>query len=243
MGSPKAWPAARSRRAAGIRWGRCCYRLIYTMSLVAAVYAVTAHFRAIPLHRSGGRLFHYCPSESSQGFQSRGVSFACCTWFLLPLHSVGWHFVWNFRIWCGAQSRRKLRKTSASNNIRTRMWFPSTLMWGVRSWCLFAELPNQVSSLQANLMQVNQTIPVPHLSRAEQEKLLWIEKPNSLCFGLGNITILTVAIDLPKVWNTFRNWKLKLYYCIEWGFWETAMLILSFLWLPCFTCVHKLTRN
>lgn len=85
------------------------------MSLVAAVYAVTAHFRAIPLHRSG-------------------------------------------------------------------------------------ELPNQVSSLQANPMQMNQTIPVAHLSRAEQEKLLWIEKPNSLCFGLGNITILSVAIDLPKAY-------------------------------------------
>ncbi len=64
---------------------------------------------------------------------------------------------------------------------------------------MFAELPNQVSSLQENLMQMNQTIPVAHLSRAEQEKLLWIEKPNSLCFGLGNITILSVAIDLPKV--------------------------------------------
>jgi hypothetical protein len=64
-----------------------------------------------------------------------------------------------------------------------------------------------------------------------------------LCFGLGNITILSVAIDLPKVWNTFHNRKLKLHYCTLWGFWETAMLILSFLWLPHFTCVHTLTRN
>jgi hypothetical protein len=37
------------------------------------------------------------------------------------------------------------------------------------------------------------------VSRAEQEQRRWIDKPNSLCFGLGNVTILTVAIDLPKV--------------------------------------------
>lgn len=37
------------------------------------------------------------------------------------------------------------------------------------------------------------------MSRAEQEQRRWIDKPNSLCFGLGNVTILTVAIDLPKV--------------------------------------------
>jgi len=37
------------------------------------------------------------------------------------------------------------------------------------------------------------------MSRAEQDRRRWIEKPNSLCFGLGNVTILTVVIDLPKV--------------------------------------------
>lgn len=38
------------------------------------------------------------------------------------------------------------------------------------------------------------------MSRAEQERRRWIEKPNSLCFGLGNVTILTVVIDLPKAY-------------------------------------------
>lgn len=37
------------------------------------------------------------------------------------------------------------------------------------------------------------------ISRAVQDQRRWIEKPNSLCFGLGNVTILTVAIELPKV--------------------------------------------
>lgn len=45
----------------------------------------------------------------------------------------------------------------------------------------------------------NASIVLSPISRAEQEQRRWIDKPNSLCFGLGNVTILTVAIDLPKV--------------------------------------------
>ena len=45
----------------------------------------------------------------------------------------------------------------------------------------------------------NVSVVTAPLSRAEQEQRRWIDKPNSLCFGLGNVTILTVAIDIPKV--------------------------------------------
>lgn len=50
----------------------------------------------------------------------------------------------------------------------------------------------------------NKAVPAVVLSRAEQEQVRWIDKPNSLCFGLGNVTILSVAIDLPKVHTSMR---------------------------------------
>ena len=60
MGSPKAWPVSgRGRRMVAMRWGQCCYKLLYTISFLAAVYAVLAHFRAAaPIHASGALLFH-----------------------------------------------------------------------------------------------------------------------------------------------------------------------------------------
>lgn len=114
MGSPKSWSASsRVRRTTAMRWARFCYKVLYAVSFLAAMYAVLAHFRSAP------------PISSSDSDE---------------------------------------------------------------------EAPPGLDSLVHNTT----TIVLSPITRAEQEQRRWIEKPNSLCFGLGNVTILTVTIDLPK---------------------------------------------
>ncbi|KAG0576748.1 hypothetical protein M758_5G121400 [Ceratodon purpureus] len=113
MSSPKLHPSSRTgwKQTAAMDWGRFCYRLLYAMSFLAAIYAVLAHFRSAP-------------------------------------------------------------PVSGSNIVE--------------------EAPPGLESLVNDVPVV-----LSPISRAEQDQRRWIEKPNSLCFGLGNVTILTVAIDLP----------------------------------------------
>lgn len=116
MGSPKSWSASsRVRRTTAMRWARFCYKVLYAVSFLAAMYAVLAHFRSAP------------PISSSDSDE---------------------------------------------------------------------EAPPGLDSLVHNTT----TIVLSPITRAEQEQRRWIEKPNSLCFGLGNVTILTVTIDLPKAY-------------------------------------------
>lgn len=80
-----------------------------------------------------------------------------------------------------------------------KVWFQGSLM----GLTLLAELDDEKPPGQEEPLQ-NKAIPAVVLSRAEQEQVRWIDKPNSLCFGLGNVTILSVAIDLPKVHTSSR---------------------------------------
>ena len=58
MGSPKLWTgASRGRRVIAMDWGRFCYRLLYAMSFLAAMYAVFAHFRSSSSVSSAGTVF------------------------------------------------------------------------------------------------------------------------------------------------------------------------------------------
>lgn len=42
-------------------------------------------------------------------------------------------------------------------------------------------------------------IPLPVVDNLSQPMRKWIQKPNSLCFGIGSITVLTVTPGLPQV--------------------------------------------
>jgi hypothetical protein len=55
MGSPKLWAGSKGvRRTAAMNWGRFCYRLLYVMSFLAAMYAVRAHFHSASSASSSG---------------------------------------------------------------------------------------------------------------------------------------------------------------------------------------------